>query len=75
MYRCTVAGTLVLGDCERHTVYFTEIDDDGSPVCSLYKSNAYIFNMRKDAIFIANALNAYYNVDAFNIKLFKLEEI
>lgn len=31
--------------------------------------------MRKDAIFIANALNGYYNVDAFNIKLFKLEEI
>lgn len=75
MYRCTVAGTLVLGDCEQHTVYFTEIDDDGLPVCSLYKSNAYIFNMRKGAIFIANALNAYYNVDTFNIKLFKLEEV
>ena len=75
MYRCTVAGTLVLGGRERHAVYFTEIDDDGLPVCSLYESNAYIFNMRRDAIFIANALNAYYNVDAFNIKLFKLEEI
>lgn len=75
MHRCTVAGTIVLGDCERRTVYFTRIDDDGLPVCSLHKSNAYIFNMRKDAIFIANALNAYYNVDTFNIKLFKLEEI
>ena len=75
MYRCTVAGTLVLGDCERHTVYLTGIDDGGLPVCPSYKSNAYIFNMRKDAIFIANALNAYYNVDAFNIKPFKLEEI
>ena len=75
MYRCTVAGTPVLGDLERHAVYFTGIDDGGLPVCSLHKSNAYIFNMRKDAIFIANALNGYYNVDAFNIKLFKLEEI
>lgn len=75
MYRCTVAGTLVLGDCEQHTVYFTEINDDGLPVCSLYRPNAYFFNMRKDAIFIANALNAYYNVDTFKIKLFKFEEI
>ena len=75
MYRYTVAGTLILGDCIQHTVYFTEINDDGLPVCSLYKSNAYFFNMRKDAIFIANALNGYYNVDTFKIKLFKFEEI
>lgn len=31
--------------------------------------------MRGDAIFIADAPDAHYNVDTFNIKLFKLEEI
>lgn len=71
MYRYTVAGTLILGDCIRYTVYFTEINDDGLPVCSLYKSDAYFFNMRKDA----NALNSYYEVDTFKIKLFRFEEV
>lgn len=75
MYRYTVAGILTLRDCIQRTVYFTEINDDGLPVCSLYKSNAYFFNMRKDAIFIANALNAFYEVDTFKIKLFRFEEV
>lgn len=44
-------------------------------VYSLYKSNAYFFNKPKDAIFIAGALNAFYKVDTFKIKLFKFEEI
>lgn len=75
MYRYAVAGILVLGDDIANTVYFTEINDDGLPVYSLYKSNAYFFNKPKDAIFIAGALNAFYKVDAFKIKLFKFEEI
>ena len=41
----------------------------------MYTSSEKYVVMRKDAIFIANALNAYYNVDTFNIKLFKLEEV
>ena len=74
MYRYTVSGILTPGDYKQHTVYFEGVDDDGSPILSLYKSNAYFFNMRKDAVFIANAVNAYHGVATFRPKLFTFRE-
>lgn len=73
-YRYTVAGMLTVEDGERIIVYFEGVDDDGSAILSMYKSNAYFFNMRKDAIFVANALNAYREFDTFKPKLFTFKE-
>lgn len=75
MYRYAVIGNGASLGFDNRIVYFEGLDVDSSPMLSLFVRNAYVFQARRDAVFIANALNAIYGTDEYDIRLFKLDEV